>query len=129
LVKSIVRLSPRQALNPPLDAEQFVANLLRLSNKNNGWITLIPLDAESEPPNLAALKTELNALWPMTSWLDVVKETDLRLGFINKLKSPTSYETMDRSVLQPPLIAFPPQSWHQRLLLFSIFVASALTIR
>ncbi|CAA9891728.1 transposase (fragment) [Candidatus Methylobacter favarea] len=113
-----------QALNLPLDAEQFIANLqaemrealntfdnglknnpfVRLSSKNNGWIILTPLEAQPEPPNLAMLKAELNALWPMTSLLDVVKETDLRLGFTDVLKTPTSYETMDRSVLQPRLL-------------------------
>lgn len=113
-----------QALNLPLDAEQFIAKLqaemrealsifdnslkknpfVRISSKNNSWITLTPLDAQPEPPNLAALKTELNALWPMTSLLDMVKETDLRLCFTDKLRSPTSYETMDRTVLQPRLL-------------------------
>ncbi|WP_431064780.1 Tn3 family transposase [Methylotuvimicrobium sp.] len=113
-----------QALNLPLDAEQFITTLqaemrealnafdislkknpyVRLSDKNNGWIILTPLDAQPEPPNLATLKAELNALWPMTSLLDVVKETDLRLSFTDVLKSPTSYETMDRSVLQPRLL-------------------------
>ncbi|WP_031432523.1 Tn3 family transposase [Methylomarinum vadi] len=113
-----------QALNLPLNAELFITNLqaemrealnafdtslkknpyVRLSDKNNGWIILTPLDAQPEPPNLATLKAELNTLWPMTSLLDVVKETDLRLGFTDVLKSPTSYETMDRSVLQPRLL-------------------------
>lgn len=113
-----------QALNLPLNAELFITNLqaemrealndfdislkknpyVRLSDKNTGWIVLTPLNAQPEPPNLATLKAELNALWPMTSLLDVVKETDLRLGFTDVLKSPTSYETMDRSVLQPRLL-------------------------
>ncbi|HMW19026.1 MAG TPA: hypothetical protein PJ981_14605, partial [Accumulibacter sp.] len=53
---------------------------IRLSNKNGGWITLTPLDAQPDPPNLTALKAELNKIWPMTSLLDMVKETDLRLG-------------------------------------------------
>jgi len=51
-------------------------------------ITLTPLDAQPEPPNLTALKAELNTIWPMTSLLDMVKETDLRLGFTEALKSP-----------------------------------------
>ena len=113
-----------RALSLPLDVEQFIADLqtemrnalsafdsslkknpyVRLSSKSGGWITLTPLDAQSDPPNLTALKAELNALWPMTSLLDMVKETDLRLSFTNALKSPTSYETMDRSVLQPRLL-------------------------
>ncbi len=113
-----------QALNLPLDAERFIAELqaemrdalgildtglkenrfVRLSSKGGGWITLTPLDAQPEPTNLTALKAELNATWPMTSLLDMVKETDLRLGFTDALKSPTAYETMDRAVLQPRLL-------------------------
>ncbi len=113
-----------QALKLPMDAERFIADLqtemdaalttfdaglkqnrcVRLSNKAGGWITLTPLDAQPEPPNLTALKAELNATWPMTSLLDMVKEADLRLNFTEALRSPTSYETMERSVLQPRLL-------------------------
>ena len=113
-----------RALNLPLDVERFIADLqaemraalstfdaglkknpsVRLSSKGGGWITLTPLDAQPDPPNLTALKAELNVLWPMTSLLDMVKEADLRLSFTDALKSPTSYESMDRSVLQPRLL-------------------------
>jgi hypothetical protein len=113
-----------EALELPLDAERFVAQLqtemrealsvldaglkknpaVRLSAKSGGWITLTPLDAQPDPPNLAAFKAELNATWPMTSLLDMVKETDLRLGFTDVLKSPTAYETPERAVLQPRLL-------------------------
>lgn len=113
-----------QALELPLDAERFVADLqaemhealstldaglkknpaVRLSTKKGrSWITLTPLDAH-DPPNLTALKAELNATWPMTSLLDMVKEADLRLGFTEVLKSPTAYETLERAVLQPRLL-------------------------
>ena len=40
----------------------------------------------------------------MTSLLDMLKETDLRLNFTNALKSATVYETLDRSVLRPRLL-------------------------
>lgn len=113
-----------QALNLPLDAECFIADVqaemretlgmldtglkqnrhVRLGAKGGGWIALTPLDAQPDPPNLTALKAELNALWPMTSLLDMVKETDLRLGFTDALKSPTAYEALERSVLQPRLL-------------------------
>lgn len=113
-----------QALELPLDAERFVTDLqtemrealsaldaglkqnpaVRLSTKSGGWITLTPLDAQPDPPNLTALKAELNATWPMTSLLDMVKETDLRLGFTEALKSPTAYESLERSVLRPRLL-------------------------
>jgi len=113
-----------QALGLPLDANRFVADLqaemrealstfdaglkknqyVRIGSKGGGWITLTPLDAQPAPPNLTALKAELNAIWPMTSLLDMVKETDLRLNFTDALKSPTAYETLGRDVLQPRLL-------------------------
>jgi len=113
-----------QALKLPMDAERFIADIqtemddalttfdaglkknrfVRLSDKGGGWITLTPLDAQPEPPNLTALKAELNATWPMTSLLDMVKEADLRLSFTEVLRSPTSYETMGHSLLQPRLL-------------------------
>src|SRR4029077_2909222 len=113
-----------QALNLPVDADSFIAELqtemrqaltkldtglpknpkVKLSKKGGGWITLTPLDAQPNPPNLIALKTELTAKWPMTSLLDIIKEADLRLGFTDVLKSPTSHETMDRKILQPRLL-------------------------
>ena len=40
----------------------------------------------------------------MTSLLDMVKEADLRLDFTDALKSPTAYESLDRSVLRPRLL-------------------------
>jgi Tn3 transposase DDE domain len=111
-------------LNLPLDADRFITQLqdemrdalgtvnaglkknpaVRISPKGGGWITLTPLDKQPDPPNLAAFKTELTATWPMTNLLDMVKETDLRLGFTDALKSPTAYETLERSVLQPRLL-------------------------
>ena len=113
-----------RALDLPLDADRFIAQLqaemhealsaldaglkkdphVRIGPKGGGWITLTPLDAQPNPPNLTAFKTELNATWPMTSLLDMVKETDLRLGFTDVLKSPTAYEILERSVLQPCLL-------------------------
>ena len=40
----------------------------------------------------------------MTSLLGMVKEADLRLNFTDALKSPTAYESLDRSVLRPRLL-------------------------
>ena len=76
-----------KALNLPLDADRFITELqtemcealnsfdgglkknrcVRIVSKGGGWITLTPLDAQLDPPNLTALKTELNAIWPMTT--------------------------------------------------------------
>jgi len=39
------------------------------------------LDAQPEPPRLQTFKSEVGRRWPMTSLLDVLKETHLRVGF------------------------------------------------
>jgi len=42
--------------------------------------------------------------WPMTSLLDVLKETDLRVGFTEVFKSLASREQIDRPTLQRRLL-------------------------
>lgn len=40
----------------------------------------------------------------MTSLLDMLKETDLRVGFTDHLRSSTAYEALDRAILRPRLL-------------------------
>jgi TnpA family transposase len=40
----------------------------------------------------------------MTRLLDMLKETDLRVGFTDTFKSPTAYESLEHAVLQPRLL-------------------------
>jgi hypothetical protein len=42
--------------------------------------------------------------WPMTSLLDILKETDLRVGFPQLFRSPTAWENLDRDTLQYRLL-------------------------
>jgi Tn3 transposase DDE domain len=77
---------------------------VRINEKAGGWISVTPLTAQPEPINLAALKAEIAEAWPMTSLLDMLKETDLRLNFTDVLRSPTAYETLDRAILRPRLL-------------------------
>ena len=113
-----------QALNLSLEADRFVVGLqekmrkalhtfdaglarnpgVRINEKAGGWISVTPLTAQPEPINLAALKAEIAEAWPMTSLLDMLKETDLRLNFTDVLRSPTAYETLDRAILRPRLL-------------------------
>jgi len=113
-----------EALKLPHDSKTFIAGLrnemrealqtfndglvrnpaVRITNKGGGWIGLSPLEPQAEPQNLAALKSELGEAWPMTSLLDMLKETDLRLNFTDVLRSATSYETLDRDLLRPRLL-------------------------
>lgn len=39
----------------------------------------------SEPISLSPIKSEILRRWPLTSLLDIFKETDLRVGFTEKL--------------------------------------------
>ena len=77
---------------------------VKVTSRRGGWITVSPLRARPDPESIEALKAEVTAIWPMTSLLDIVKETDLRLGFTDALGSPTAYETLDRGELRPRLL-------------------------
>jgi hypothetical protein len=54
---------------------------VRLEPRRCHPIIVSPLEAQPEPVNLEALKGELGRRWPMTGLLDILKETDLRVGF------------------------------------------------
>lgn len=105
-----------QALQQPTDAEAFIGRLqremeqalshlneqipnntkVRLLDKNNGWIKVSPLSAQPEPVNLLHLKTALIQHWPMTGLLDILKETDLRVGFTQYFQTSGTRERLDR---------------------------------
>ena len=85
-------------LQQPLDADLFIGTVRRELEEalrmlhdglpRNSWVKVLPrgkfgvspLPAQPEPVRLASLKNELGQRWPMTSLLDMLKETDLRVG-------------------------------------------------
>lgn len=77
---------------------------VRILSDRGGRISLTPLDAQAEPKNLGAVKTEIVQRWPMTSLLDDLKEADLRVGFTGVFKSPSGREHLSRDILQPRLL-------------------------
>ncbi len=113
-----------QALQQPEDVEAFIGNLqkqmtdgltqldrgmpkndsVKILTKNNGWIRLSPFAALPDPPNLNRLKTEIEQRWSMTSLLDMLKETDLRVNFTQHFKSVSSRENLKPKVLQKRLL-------------------------
>jgi Transposase and inactivated derivatives, TnpA family len=113
------------ALKLPVEADRFIEGLkeemrtelatldaglpsnadVRLGERRGkSWITLTSLGAQPDPDNIIKIKAELQAKWSMTGLLDMVKESDLRLGMTEAFKSPTVYERLDRSVLRPRLL-------------------------
>ena len=112
------------ALKQPPGADAFVARLkrsmvvaleqlnatiptnpsVRLVDQRQSRIVLTPLTPQPEPVNLASLKREVTRRWPMTSLLDVLKETDLRVRFTEAFHSASAREVMDRATLQKRLL-------------------------
>ena len=76
----------------------------RDSAQGQGLDQALPLGAPARTHNLLALKMEITKRWPMTSLLDVLKETDLRVDFTRFFRSPTAWENLDRATLQYRLL-------------------------
>ncbi len=111
-----------QDLKQPLDAAAFITQLqqemaealslldqaiprnpsVRISKK--GRITVSPLKAQPEPLNLLRLKSEVGERWFMTSLLDMLKETDLRVHFTEQFKTDATREQLDAATLQRRLL-------------------------
>jgi Tn3 transposase DDE domain len=77
---------------------------VKLKNQKNGWISLSPLKPESEPVNLVKLKRELVQRWPMTSLLDILKETELRVKLSEHFHSVSTRESLEENLLQKRLL-------------------------
>jgi TnpA family transposase len=112
------------ALGQPRDVERFIAPLqedmrqgletldtrlpanpkVRLRTAGKHPLVVTPSDAQPEPPKLQTLKTEVGRRWPMTGLLDVLKETDLRVGFTEAFKTLGTREALPREELQRRLL-------------------------
>jgi len=112
------------ALKQPMDAGQFIDRLqktmeqalsrldvslpdnskVRLRTYGKNRLVVTPLEAQAEPTQLQRLKAEMERRWSMTSLLDVLKETDFRVGFTEAFKSLGTREVLDREALQYRLL-------------------------
>ncbi|WP_193200650.1 Tn3 family transposase [Nostoc sp. MG11] len=114
-----------QALTLPEDVETFISNLQQqmtqglekldqgmprnqdvaiIGKKGQSLIRLSPFDPAPEPINLKQLKGEINRIWHQASLLDILKETDLRVDFIQNFKSMGTREILDKETLQKRLL-------------------------
>ncbi len=67
-------------------------------------IYLTPYVAQDLPANIEALKSEIAYLWPNTSLLDILKETDLRVGLTSELIAIGGKTILDDKLLQERLL-------------------------
>jgi TnpA family transposase len=114
-----------EALKMPGNADEYIARLQQemengltsldrsmpqnpyvkiVSFKKGGRFKLTPLEPQSEPANIFALKGELATRWSMIGLLDMFKETALRTGFIGAFHSATAWENLDQETLQHRLL-------------------------
>ncbi len=111
-------------LDQPMDADTFIAGVQRemrealthfnrtlpqndkvsLRPKGKKRIRLSRLEPQPEPMQLRSLKGEIGKRWPMTSLLDVLKESELRIGFTRLFKGLGNREILDRETLQSRLL-------------------------
>ena len=73
-------------------------DMVRLRQAGKNLICVTPLDRQPEPAGLVSLKSEIGQTWPMTSLLDVLKETALDTGFLDCFESSASREVLAHDV-------------------------------
>ncbi len=112
------------ALSQPRDADTFIAKLqqeltaalealnkevpknphVKILRKPKGHIKVSPLEPQPESVHVNHVKDRISQAWANTNLLDMLKETDLRVGFSNAFKSATAWENLDRATLQKRLL-------------------------
>jgi len=118
------RTSYYQQLDQPLEVDTFIAKLqgamhtaldhfnhtlphnpkVSLRSAGQKRIKVTPLDAQPEPARLRELKAEILRRWPMTGLLDILKETDFRVGFTRVFDTTASRQTIHPLELQKRLL-------------------------
>jgi len=108
------RISYYQQLDQPLAVDTFIAKLqgamhtaldhfnhtlpynpkVSLRSAGQKRIKVTPLDAQPEPARLRELKAEILQRWRMTGLLDMLKETDFRVGFTRVFDTTASRQTL-----------------------------------
>lgn len=90
------------ALDTSLQASPHVT--IRTARTGKGRIVLTPLEAQPEPPNLAALTAALVQRCPVTNLLDILKETELRVRFTEAFRTLGAREVLNPEVLRRRLL-------------------------
>ena len=115
------------ALSQPRDADAFIAKLhleltaalealnkeipknhhVKILRKPKGHIKVSPLEPQPESVHVNQVKDLISQAWANTNLLDMLKETDLRVGFSDAFKSATAWENLQiwrRATLQKRLL-------------------------
>lgn len=112
-------------LNQPEDEEFFVDTVKKLletsltklnntiltnpkvviaSRKNKGAIKITPSPPQKDPVNLNNIHKEITRRWGTTSLMDILQETNFRVGFTDQFHSTASRESINSEVLKKRLL-------------------------
>jgi len=72
--------------------------------KGKAHIFLTPYKAQEEPINIRDLKQEVASIWPNISLLDILKETDLRVGLTTELINMVDKTSIPHDLLRQRLL-------------------------
>lgn len=98
-----IKSSLNQALSSLNKSIPYNKQVRLLENRKN-HICLSPLVEQPEPGNINRMKGQVQATWPMTGLLDILKEADLRIGFTECFRTQRSSERLNRDELQKRLL-------------------------
>lgn len=70
----------------------------------SGSIKITPFDPQAEPQNIDLLKLEVAKIWPNLHLLDILKETEHRIGFTKLFQSVSSREVIKKETLTKRLL-------------------------
>lgn len=71
-----------------------------INTKKGARIRVSPSDPQPEPPHIKKLHKEIKKRWPLINFIDILKETDLQIGFTEEMHSIASRENLSKEELQ-----------------------------
>lgn len=77
---------------------------VKIMDKHGGRIKLAPSDPQIEPANLGKLHKIIQQRWSTINLIDILKETDLRIGFTDQFHTVASRENITKDKLQKRLL-------------------------
>lgn len=73
---------------------------VEILSKNNGHIKISPYEPQANPPNIKKLHQQIKTKWPIINLIDVLKETELQVGFTDLFQSTANREVLSKEDLR-----------------------------
>lgn len=113
-----------QLLDLPLDPNEFITpkqelldsnlqklnhniltnNKVKITEKNGGSIKISPSCPQGSPHNIQRLHLEIQKKWSTINLIDILKETDLQIGFTDQFHTASSRQNLSSETLQQRLL-------------------------